>query len=125
LPICRFIFSAAGRKRLIHRSCSAASANRKHPAHTCLNIARSQKKGLDIPKENDLIVWEAVLDDKYTIKVTTTAPHRGELTVSGIENVLHREPVALSFDAPSGPDIPDVVARHEIVIRFVQNLGRP
>jgi hypothetical protein len=39
--------------------------------------------------------------------------------------VLHREPVDLIFDALSGPDIDDVVAWHEIAIRFVQNLERP
>ncbi len=76
-------------------------------------------------KDVDLLIWSAMFDGKYAIKVTRTAPHRGELTVSEGENVLHREPVALSFEAPSGPDIPDVVAWHEIAIRFVQNLGRP
>jgi hypothetical protein len=39
--------------------------------------------------------------------------------------VLHRDPVELTFGALSGPDIDDVVAWHEIAIRFVQNLERP
>jgi hypothetical protein len=78
-----------------------------------------------MPKDVDLLVWSAVVDGKYSIKVTRTAPHLGELTVSEGENVLHREPVDLGFDAQCGPDIDDVVAWHEIAIRFVQNLERP
>lgn len=78
-----------------------------------------------MPKENDLIVWKAVLDDKYTIKVTRTAPHSGELTVAEGAIVLHRQSVDLTFDALLGPDIPDVVAWHEIAIRFVDKLRRP
>ncbi|MGC9225510.1 MAG: hypothetical protein ACP5E2_16490 [Terracidiphilus sp.] len=78
-----------------------------------------------MPKDLDLLVWSAIFDGKYAIKVTRTAPYRGELTVSEGENVLYREPVGLSFDALSGPDISEVVAWHEIAIRFVQNLERP
>ena len=78
-----------------------------------------------MPKEVDLLVWSAMFDGKYAIKVTRTAPRRGELTVSEGGNVLYRKPVDLSFDALSGPDIDDVVAWHEIAIRFVQNLERP
>jgi hypothetical protein len=77
-----------------------------------------------MPEDVDVLIWSAVFDGKYSIKVTRTAPHRGELPVADGENVLHREPVDLSFDA-SGPDIDDVVAWHEIAIRFVQNLERP
>jgi hypothetical protein len=78
-----------------------------------------------MPKDDDLHIWSALFDGKYSIKLTRTAPHRGELTVADGENVLHREPVDLIFDALSGPDIDDVVAWHEIAIRFVQNLERP
>ena len=78
-----------------------------------------------MPKEVDLLVWSAMFDGKYPIKVTRKAPRLGELTVSEGENVLYCKPVDLSFDALSGPDIPDVVAWHEIAIRFVQNLQRP
>ena len=78
-----------------------------------------------MPKDVDLLVWSAMFEDRYTIKVTRTAPHRGELTVAEGEQVLYREPVDLSFDALSGPDIDDVVAWHESAIRFVQNLERP
>ncbi len=78
-----------------------------------------------MPKDDALLVWSAMFDGTYAIKVTRTAPHRGELTVSEGENVLLRKTVDLSFDALSGPDIPDVVAWHEIAIRFVQSLERP
>ena len=78
-----------------------------------------------MPKDDDLLVWSAMFDDKYSIKVTRTSPHRGELTVSEGEQVLYRELVDLSFDAPSGPDIDDVVAWHEMAIRFVHGLERP
>ncbi len=78
-----------------------------------------------MPKDINLLVWSAMFEDTYAIKVTRTAPHRGELTVSEGENVLYRKPVDLSFDDLSGPDIPEVVAWHEIAIRFIQNLERP
>ena len=78
-----------------------------------------------MPTEDDLLVWSAMFDSKYAINVTRTGPHCAELTVSTGENVLHRESVDLSFDALSGPDIDDVVAWHEIAIRFVLNLERP
>jgi hypothetical protein len=78
-----------------------------------------------MPRDIDLLVWLAMFDGRYAIKVTRTGPHCGELTVTEGENVLHREPVELTFGALSGPDIDDVVAWHEIAIRFVQNLERP
>jgi hypothetical protein len=78
-----------------------------------------------MPKDVDLLIWTAVFDSKYAIKVTRTGPRLGELTVSESEQVLYRKPVDLSVDAPSGPDIDDVVAWHEMAIRFVQSLERP
>jgi hypothetical protein len=78
-----------------------------------------------MPKEVDLLVWTAMLDGRYTINVIRTGPHRGELTIAEGAHVLHREPVDLSFDALFGPDIADVVAWHEMTIRFVENLERP
>ena len=76
-------------------------------------------------KDVDFLVWAAMFEDKYSIKVTRTAPDRGELTVSEGENVLHRELVGLNFDGQSGPYIDDVIGWHEIAIRFVQKLERP
>jgi hypothetical protein len=76
-------------------------------------------------REDDLLIWSTMFDGKYAITVTRIAPHRGELTVAEGEKVLHREPIELSFDAQSGPDIDDVVTCHETAIRVVQTLGRP
>jgi hypothetical protein len=56
-----------------------------------------------MPREVDLLVWSSVLNGMYAIKVTRTAPHCGELTLAEGENVLHREPVDLTFDALLGP----------------------
>jgi hypothetical protein len=78
-----------------------------------------------MPKDVDLLIWSAMFDGRYAIKVTRTAPRRGELSVAECENVLRRKPVELSFDSQSGPDVDDVVAWHETAIRLVQNLGRP
>lgn len=72
-----------------------------------------------MPKDDDLIVWSSMLDAKYTIQVTRTAPYRGELTIADGTNVLHREFVDLSFDALFGPDVADVASWQEAAIRFV------
>ena len=73
-------------------------------------------------KDADPVVWLAKLEGKYS---TRTALHSGELTIAEGENVLPRELVDLSFDAMSGPDIPDVIVWHEIAIRLVDKLKRP
>lgn len=78
-----------------------------------------------MPKDADPLVWLARLEGKYSITVARTALHSGELTIAESENVLHRESVDLSFDAMSGPDIPDVIVWHEIAIRVVDKLKRP
>jgi len=52
-----------------------------------------------MPEDVDLLIWSAMFDGKYAINVTRTGPHSAELTVSTGENVLHREPVDLGFDA--------------------------
>jgi len=75
--------------------------------------------------EDDAIVWTSMLDGKYTIKVTRTTPHNAELTIEEDMNILHREPVALSFDALFGPDVADVASWQDIAIQFVDNLKTP
>lgn len=72
-----------------------------------------------MPRNDELIVWSSMLDDKYTVAVTRTAPFRGELTIAEGEQVLHRESVGLSFDAPFGPDIADVAEWQELAISFI------
>ncbi len=44
-------------------------------------------------KDADPLVWLARLEGKYSIRVTRTALHSGELTIAEGENVLHREPL--------------------------------
>lgn len=78
-----------------------------------------------MPEENELTVWSSMLDGKYTVTVTRTAPYRAELTIAEGANVLHRESVGLSFDALFGPDVADVASWQEIAVRFVDNLEQP
>ena len=66
-----------------------------------------------------------MLDGKYTIKVTRTAPYRGELTIASGAKVIHSERVGLSFDALFGPDVSDVAERQEIAVAFVDKLPKP
>jgi hypothetical protein len=68
---------------------------------------------------NDEQVWTSILDGRFTVTVTRTAPHRGELTISDAHKMLHREPVDLMSDALSGPDICDVELWQERAIGFV------
>jgi hypothetical protein len=63
-----------------------------------------------------------MLDRKYTVRVTRTAPYRGELTIALGANVLHREAVGLSYDALFGPDVGDVASWQAITIAFVDKL---
>jgi hypothetical protein len=76
-------------------------------------------------KENDHTVWPSLLDGKYTVNVTRTAPYRGELTIADGTTVLHRESVGLSYDALFGPDVTDVVSWQEIAIKVVDDLQQP
>jgi hypothetical protein len=76
-------------------------------------------------KENDHMVWSSLFDGKYTVKVTRTAPYRGELTVAAGTTVLHRKSVGLSYDALFGPDVTDVASWQEIAIKVVDNLQQP
>jgi hypothetical protein len=75
-----------------------------------------------MPKDDDLLVWSSMLDNKYTVALTRTAPYNdGELTIAEGEKTLHREPVCLSFDALFGPDAAEWQA---IAIAFVDKLGQ-
>ena len=72
-----------------------------------------------MPTDDELIVWSSMLDNKFTVEVTRTAPYRGELTIRNGEETLYREPVGLSFDALFGPDVSDVAEWQAIAISFV------
>lgn len=75
--------------------------------------------------EDDLTVWSSMLDGKYAIKVIRTAPYRGELTVAAGTEILHRQPVGLTFDALFGPDWGDVQSWQAAATEFVDNLPKP
>jgi hypothetical protein len=75
-----------------------------------------------MPKEDDLIVWSSMLDNRYTVTVTRVAPYRGELTIADGDNVLHRKTVLLSFNALFGPDVADVAAWQEAAMTFIDKL---
>jgi len=74
------------------RSCLAARANTEHPPHTQPNTVSSQKKGFEMPKDVDLLIWSAMFDGRYAIKVTRTAPRRGELSVAECEKYSAANP---------------------------------
>lgn len=74
--------------------------------------------------EHDLTVWSSMLDNKYTIKVTRTVPYRSELTIAAGTEILHRQPVGLSFDALFGPDWGDVQSWQAAAIEFVDKLPK-
>lgn len=59
------------------------------------------------------------------MKVTRTAPCRGELTIADGTTVLHRESVGLSYDALIFPDVTDAASWQEIAIKVVDNLQQP
>ena len=69
-----------------------------------------------------MIVWSSMLDNKYTVKVTRSAPYRGELTIANGNNVLHHEDILLSFDALFGPDVADVASWQEAAMTVVDKL---
>ncbi len=72
--------------------------------------------------EDESIVWSSVLDNKYTVKVTRTAPYRGELAIVDGAIMLDRRPVTLSFDALFGPDVADMAEWHAIAMEIVDKL---
>jgi hypothetical protein len=63
-------------------------------------------------------VWSATLDGKYVVTVTSEAPCRGILTITGGEKVLDRESVGLIYNAQFGPDVEDVALWQETTVRI-------
>jgi len=72
--------------------------------------------------EDEAIVWSSMLDHRYTVKVTRTAPYFGELTIADGPTMLERRAVNLSFDALFGPDVSDVASWQAIAIEVVDKL---
>lgn len=69
-------------------------------------------------------VWESRLDGKYDVFVDRIV-NEGVLKIVNIETkeVLHTEPVMLSYGAIFGPDIDDVQDWADKAIAVVDNLG--
>ncbi|HKU24530.1 MAG TPA: hypothetical protein VJQ54_03605 [Candidatus Sulfotelmatobacter sp.] len=67
----------------------------------------------------DNVVWTSTLDGRYKVTVTRTGDYHGELTISEGDQVLHREPVGLSYGAIFGPDVSDVADWQQIAVEFV------
>lgn len=68
--------------------------------------------------------WSSLLDKRYVICVNRTRPYRGELTISDAGQLLHREPVSLSYDARFGPDIDDIAYWQQLAVAFVDRRNR-
>lgn len=66
-------------------------------------------------------VWTATLDNKYAVTVIRESPYRGILTITEGEQVLHREPVGLRYNAQFGPDVDDVADWQAIAERIIDN----
>lgn len=66
-------------------------------------------------------VWEGILDDRYRVTVTRTAPDQGQLKIVDTKDdtCLHEEEVSLSYDAIFGPDVADVARWQEIAVEVV------
>jgi hypothetical protein len=70
-------------------------------------------------KENE--VWNATLDDKYSISVERSAPYQGILTISDGDEVLYQEPVGLMYNAQFGPDMEDVHRWKQTAVGFIDS----
>lgn len=68
------------------------------------------------------VVWESVLDKKYTVKVARTAPYRGALFIMEGPEILFSTAVGLSRDALFGPNAADVDAWCGIAKGFMDSL---
>lgn len=56
------------------------------------------------------VVWENTVDQGvWLVRVVRTAPYQGLLSVIKVGGeVVHEEPVGISYDAPFGPDVADL-----------------
>jgi hypothetical protein len=68
------------------------------------------------------LVWRSTIDHRYTVRVLRIAPYLGELSIheeSEGDQVIHKEVVALIFDALLGPDVADFGEWQRIAIEFL------
>lgn len=72
------------------------------------------------------IVFEALLDEAWNVKVTRTADYNGELTITpvGETDPVYRREVTLSYNAAFGPDISDVYEWQDIAANWVDDLSK-
>lgn len=72
------------------------------------------------------VVFEAILDEAWSVKVTRTADYAGELTITpvGESDPAHRREVILSYNATFGPDVADVHAWQDIAANWVDDLSK-
>lgn len=68
---------------------------------------------------NDNTVWTSTLDNRYTVTITRMKPYHAELTIADGEQVIHRQPVVLKYDALFGPDVDNVCEWQEIAVQFI------
>ncbi len=66
-----------------------------------------------------MIIWEGVLDEKYTVRVSRTEPYRGKLEVLEGDKLLMESDVSLSYDAKFGPDVGDVAEWEIAAMDFI------
>lgn len=71
--------------------------------------------------DNDLI-WDAVLDEKYTIEVRRVSDYIGELTITEKEVIIYKCKVPLMYGAVFGPDSDDIMTWQKIVEDVVDKL---
>ena len=69
------------------------------------------------------VAWESELDERYVVKVVRLAPYQGQLQIWDGSELLHAEPVGLSYDALFGPDVGDVHQWQELAVRFIDGRG--
>lgn len=73
-------------------------------------------------EQEQQIVWEATLDDRYRCVVTRTGERTGYYTITDTESgeELFAEEVGLAYRALFGPDVGDVRTWQERAIEVVE-----
>jgi hypothetical protein len=69
-------------------------------------------------------IWESTVDDNtWQVKVVDKGAYKGELQVIRVadQELVHSQPVAVSFDAIFGPDIGDVNLWAEIALQVIDS----
>jgi hypothetical protein len=73
-------------------------------------------------EDPEMLVFKAILDDKYTIRVVREIPYYGKLTIEQNDSVLYSETVPLAYDALFGPHMDDVEEWQVKAIKFVDKV---